>query len=137
MLTITKIIRREVGDIARRHGLSLVLLFGSAAAGNARQDSDIDIAIKFRDGDVGLRRTLEIQREISALFGGKEVDLALLNRADPLFMKKIAERFISLHGEPGEIEAFLLLSFRRYQDHRKYLDMERDFAEGYVKRIAL
>lgn len=137
MFSITEKIRQEVGEIARRHGLSLVLLFGSAAAGNPRQDSDIDIAVKFRDGDVGLRRFLDIQQELSALFGGNEVDLAVLNRADPLFMKKIAERFVSLHGEPGEIDEFLLLSFRRYQDHRKFLDMERDFAESYVKRISL
>lgn len=137
MKTITGEIKRAVGEIARRHGLSLVLLFGSAAAGTARPDSDIDIAVKIRGGDVGLRRILEIQRELSDLFGGREVDLAVLNRADPLFMKKIAERCSVLHGEPGEAEAFLLLSFRRYQDHRKYLEMERNFVYGYVKRIAL
>jgi uncharacterized protein len=128
--------RRSIADIARKRGLSLVVLFGSVAGDTARPDSDIDIAVKFGDGDSGLPRILEVQEEISGLFRGREVDLSVLNRADPLFMKKVAERCEFLYAEPGEAAAFLLMAFRRYQDHRKYLDMERDFAAGYVKRIA-
>jgi len=127
---------RSIADVARKRGLSLVVLFGSFAANAARPDSDIDIAVKFGGGDPGLLRLLEVQEEISALFHGRKVDLALLDRADPLFMKKIAERCEFVYSEPGEDTAFLLMSFKRYQDHRKYLDMERDFAADYVKRIA-
>ena len=128
--------RRSIADIARKRRISLVVLFGSVAANNARPDSDIDIAVKFGGGDPGLLRLLEVQEEISGLFRGLEVDLSVLNRADPLFMKKIAERCEFLYAEPGEAGAFLLMAFKRYQDHRKYLDMERDFVADYVKRIA-
>jgi len=128
--------RRSIADMARKRGLSLVVLFGSVAANAARPDSDIDIAVKFGDGDSGLPRILEVQEEISGLFQGREVDLSVLDRADPLFMKKIAEQCEFLYAEPGEAAAFLLTAFRRYQDHRKYLDMEREFAADYVKRIA-
>jgi len=127
---------RSIADMARKRGLSLVVLFGSVAANAARPDSDIDIAVKFGDGDPGLPRILEVQEEISGLFRGRKVDLAVLNRADPLFLKKIAERCEFLYADPGEAAAFLLMAFRRYQDHRKYLEMERDFAAAYVKRIA-
>ena len=112
------------------------MLFGSVAASAAHPDSDIDIAVKFGDGDPGLLRILEVQEEISGLFRGREVDLSVLNRADPLFMKKIADQCEFLYAEPGEATAFLLMAFKRYQDHRKYLDMERIFAADYVKRIA-
>jgi predicted nucleotidyltransferase len=122
--------------MARKRGLSLVVLFGSVAADAARPDSDIDIAVKFGGGDPGLLPILEVQEEISGLFRGRKIDLSVLNRADPLFMKKIAERCEFLYADPGEAAAFLLMSFKRYQDHRKYLDMERDFAADYVKRIA-
>jgi predicted nucleotidyltransferase len=127
---------RSIAGMARKRGLSLVVLFGSVAADAARTDSDIDIAVKFVGGDPGLLRTLEVQEEISGLFRGRKIDLSVLNRADPLFMKKIAERCEILYAEPGEAGAFLLMAFKRYQDHRKYLDMERDFVADYVKRIA-
>ena len=122
--------------MAQKRGLSLVVLFGSVAADAARPDSDIDIAVKFVGGDPELLQILEVQEEISGLFRGRKVDLSVLNRADPLFMKKIAERCEFLCADPGEAEAFLLMAFKRYQDHRKYLDMERNFATDYVKRIA-
>lgn len=129
-------IRLGIAEIAERFGLSLVVLFGSVAAGADRPDSDIDIGVRFKDGDPGLSRTLDVQGEISNLFRERDVDLSILNRADPFFMKKIAERCEFLYEEPGKGSAFLLLAFKRYQDHRKYLEMERDFAVDYVKKIA-
>jgi len=53
--------------------------FNSAAA--ARPDSDIDIAVKFGDGDPGLPRILEVQEEISGIFRGQEVDLSVSSAA--------------------------------------------------------
>ena len=129
-------IRLGIAEIAERFGLSLVLLFGSVATGADRPDSDIDIAVKFTGGDPGLLPILEVQKEISSLFGGREVDLSVINHADPFFLKKIAEQCEFLYAEPKEESAFLLMAFKRYQDHRKYLDMERVFAADYVKRIA-
>lgn len=129
-------IRDAVSALAGRHGISLILLFGSLAAGNAREDSDADIAVRFRDRKPTLPRLLDVQRDLSDLFPGREIDFASLERADPLFMKKIAERFLVLFEEPGEADAFLRLAFKRYQDHGKYLAMERDFARRYVEQIA-
>ncbi len=129
-------IRLDIAEIAERFDLSLVVLFGSVAAGADRPDSDIDIGIRFKDGDPGLSRTLDVQGELSNLFRERDVDLSILNRADPFFMKKIAERCEFLYEEPGKGSAFLLLAFKRYQDHRKYLEMEREYAYDYVKRIA-
>ena len=129
-------IRLGIAEIAERFGLSLVVLFGSVAAGSDRPDSDIDIGVRFKDGDPGLSRTLDVQGELSNLFRERDVDLSILNRADPFFMKKIAERCEFLYEEPGKGSAFLLLAFKRYQDHRKYLEMEREYASDYVKRIA-
>lgn len=135
-MRIAEKIRLGIAEIADNFGLSLVVLFGSVAAGTDRPDSDIDIGVQFRDGDPGLSRTLEVQGELSNLFRERDVDLSILNHADPLFMKKIAERCEFLYEDPGKASAFLLLAFKRYQDHRKYLGMERDFAADYVKRIA-
>ncbi len=135
-MNINDEIRLGIAEIAERFGLSLVVLFGSVAAGADRPDSDIDIGVRFKDGDPGLSRTLDVQAELSNLFLERDVDLSILNRADPFFMKKIAERCEFLYEEPGKGSAFLLLAFKRYQDHRKYLEMEREYAYDYVKRIA-
>jgi len=135
-MKITDEIRLGIARIAENFGLSLVVLFGSVAAGTERPDSDIDLGVQFKGGDPGLSRTLDVRGELSILFPERDVDLTILNRADPFFMKKIAERCEFLYGEPAKASAFLLLAFKRYQDHRKYLEMEREYAADYVKRIA-
>lgn len=135
-MNVTDDLRVQAAEIARSHGLRLVLLFGSVAAGTARPDSDVDVAVRFGDPRVRLGKLLDVQRDLSAVFPRREIDLAVIDRADPLFLKKIAERFVVLFGERREVDAFRLMAFRRYQDHRKYLGMERDYVAAYVRRIA-
>jgi len=53
-----------------------VILFGSHARGLAGPDSDIDILVEFEpDFRVGYLRMAAMERELSALFGGRTIDL--------------------------------------------------------------
>jgi len=58
------------------------------------------------------------------------VDLAVINRADPLFLKQILEPCRLLYGAPRTLAELKMYAFRRYQDHRRFLAMERE----YVRR---
>ena len=56
--------RREILDVAARHGARNVRLFGSTARGEARPDSDIDLLVEMDPGRslldlVGLGQDLE------------------------------------------------------------------------------
>ena len=135
-MTLTDHMLDHIAEIARRRGLKLVMLFGSVAAGSDRPDSDVDIAVRFGAADMPFSRVLDIQRDLSSLLDGRKVDLSVIDHADPLFMKKIAEACVILYEEPGEGRRFMLLSFKRYQDYKKYLAIERAYALDYVKRIA-
>ncbi len=55
------------------------------------------------------------------------MDLAILNHADPLFLKKVTEDCRLLFGAPKELARLNLYAFKRYQDHRRYFDLERHF----------
>jgi uncharacterized protein len=72
-----------------------------------------------------------LQHDLQSLFMDREVDLVILNRADPLLLKQVSDRFIRLYGSEQETQRFRLLAFKRYQDHTRYLEMER----RYVQRI--
>jgi len=64
---------------------------------------------------------------LQALSTDRRVDLSLLNRADPLFLKKVLEHSVLLHGSPRRLAELKMYAFRRYQDHRRFLQMERDY----------
>jgi predicted nucleotidyltransferase len=54
--------------IASRHHASRVRLFGSAASGEDRPDSDIDLLVDF-DEDSSLFDLMRLSRELEALLG--------------------------------------------------------------------
>lgn len=69
--------RRDLSDLACRFSIRRLSLFGSAARGELRPDSDIDLIVEFEDGkSPSLGGLLDIQDAFSQLFEGRKVDLA-------------------------------------------------------------
>ena len=74
----------EIVEICRRHGVSELSLFGSAARGEMRPDSDIDFLVDFLPGTrPGLLGVSAMTRELSVLLG-RRVDLAIKRALKPL-----------------------------------------------------
>ena len=58
------------------HHIRRLALFGSQLKGKARPDSDIDLLVEFEPDDVpGLFGIAAMEQELSALLGGRSVDL--------------------------------------------------------------
>lgn len=65
----------KLADICRRNHIGQLAVFGSAARGQMRPDSDIDLLVEFLpEADVGLLQHIAAEREFSELLGRK-VDL--------------------------------------------------------------
>ncbi len=68
--------RREIAEFCRRHHIRKLAVFGSALHGDARPESDLDLLVEFEPGHVpGLLRLTGMELELSALLGGRKVDL--------------------------------------------------------------
>lgn len=62
--------------LCRSHRIRRLSLFGSELKGNARPDSDIDLLVEFeRDAAPSLFDLATIEQQLSALLGGRRVDL--------------------------------------------------------------
>jgi predicted nucleotidyltransferase len=120
----------QIAPLAEKHGITLLLRFGSSVAGKLHEGSDVDLAVQLERVPRSLERHAELLQDLQALFPHREVDLAIVNRADPLFLKKITEACHLLYASPRALQRLKIYAFKRYQDHRKYLEMER----AYVSR---
>lgn len=120
----------QSGPIARKHGIRLLLRFGSSVTGHLHERSDIDLAVQLETFPESLQAHSELMADLQQLYPGDRIDLALINRADPLLLKKITEACVLVHGDPRDLRQLELRAFKRYQDHKKYLVMER----AYVRR---
>ena len=113
--------------LAARHGVVLLLQFGSSVSGATHAHSDLDLAVLVKHVPRSLEAHAALVQDLQDLFPDAEVDLAFINRADPLFLKKITESCRLLHGSAQALRQLEIYAFKRYQDHKKYLAMERHF----------
>jgi len=129
---------QQVAMAATEHGVALVLLFGSTVSGGEHARSDLDIAVKYAGTPPDFRGLADLQHALQGVFPEREVDLAVINRADPLFLKKITECCQLVYGDPGALEELRIYAFKRYQDHRPFFAMERAYVDRFLaERAAL
>lgn len=66
----------KLSGYCRQHHIRRLSLFGSHAKGTARADSDIDLLVEFDGGMApGLIGLATMESELSALMGGRKIDL--------------------------------------------------------------
>ena len=123
-------------DVAQRHGVRLLLQFGSTVTGRARADSDLDLAVLLERVPATLQEHAALIGDLQGLVPDRTVDVGILNRADPLFLKQVTTQCTLLYGALRTLHEFKMYAFRRYQDHRKYLDLERQYVAKALSHVA-
>jgi predicted nucleotidyltransferase len=131
--------RLQIAEIAQRYHLGMVLLFGSSLTGQTHPRSDLDIAVRIEgEGEgMGYREYSDLLLALQGVFPEVGIDLAFINHADPLFLKRVTENALLLYGDPRQFLELQIYAYKRYQDHRRYLAMERAYVDQFVKGMAV
>ena len=99
---------------AGEENVRLAFLIGSFAAGTARPDSDVDIAVLF--GRVpDYMDVLDLRDRLSALVE-READLVVLNDSGPVIRMQVLKTGIRLRAEKGAYEEFFVRTVNEYDD---------------------
>lgn len=68
---------KALAALCRKYGVKQMCLFGSAARGELRPDSDIDLMVEFkRSSKTTTFDLVDMQEELSALFGGRKIEIS-------------------------------------------------------------
>jgi predicted nucleotidyltransferase len=98
-------LRRVLADAP----VTLALLYGSRARGEAGSGSDIDLAVAFRDSLSSPERTrtrLSLIERLDAALGTDAVDVIPLDRAPDALLGEILRDGIVVHGEESALERY-------------------------------
>lgn len=129
--------REELHRIFARHGVVLAYLFGSQAEGKAGPLSDVDIAVLLGPQVPQERWTavqIDLINDLIGLFHRDDVDVAILNRATPLFAYQVV-RFGQVIYEDATRPAvdFAAYSVRRYADTAPLRRLKKQYFDEWVK----
>ena len=119
----TERLRMKISNIAEKYGLILVILYGSHAAGKARPESDIDIAVLGKE-PIKFNALVDLNNEFAEIFETKNIDVKSLHFTDPLFRYEAARKGILLYGEIGFYNRFKSYAFRDRNDSRDLFQLK-------------
>lgn len=129
--------KNKVAEIAKRHALSLVVLFGSQATGHTHKKSDVDIGF-IADREIDYRENYDITRELARVFKNPDVELVNIYNTAPDFKKQVADTGVVLYEADGSVFDFFKMHANRiYMETkplREYRSMYiRNFLQKYAK----
>ena len=91
---------RELESVCRRYGVRRLSLFGSAVRGELGPDSDVDFLVEY---DPSKRPRMvemqELEDRLSALYGGRKVDLVNPKYLNPRLKERILAEAQLQYGE--------------------------------------
>ncbi len=119
---IIKVIRKGVEEICQDYDIITVYLYGSFVHGEQHSDSDIDIAIFFKD--YSLRKLLEVSRKIQEEVEiPRQLDIQALNTASPRFQFRVIQHGKVLYESTPKERADIEVEIdRRYHDLKPHLE---------------
>jgi len=90
-MTNVTVDRAQIADFCRKHHIRKLAFFGSVLRDDFRPDSDVDVLVEFEPGHVpGLFKLAAMERELTALLGGRNVDLRTLQDLSKYFRSEVA-----------------------------------------------
>ena len=128
-MDITEDIKSKLSPLFKEPDLRLVILFGSAAAGQMHKRSDIDLAFLF-DRPVDI---LDLTNRVIRLLHTDNIDIVDLKKANPLLrFSAVRNGKLLYEKEPGTFNSFASLAFRMYVDTKKLRDALETFIKNYL-----
>lgn len=126
---------KDIKPFCDKHGIDLMVLFGSRVSAEGRNESDIDIALKVRPGTETSK--LELIAALTDFFEDGEIDLVVLTRdTDPLLLKEIFSEGKPLYEAcPGLFDNERLRAWKLYLDTDKLRQMQKEYVRDYVARF--
>lgn len=136
-MKLTKEQQDKINKIGKKYDLKFILIYGSFATNNAREGSDLDIAV-LGNKKVDFKKLLAIHGELSDVFGDnreRELDLKSLHKAGTLFLRHVTRDGILIYGNQTDFHNFQAYSYKRYIDSKSFFDLQRKLIKLRINHL--
>jgi len=92
--------KQNIALFCNKHKIKKLSIYGSALRGELKPESDIDILVEFDKEYVpGFFKLVDMEEELSQIFGGRKVDLRTPNDLSRYFRHEVLAKAEVLHVE--------------------------------------
>ena len=91
--------REQIAAVCERYHIRTLALFGSVLSEDFSSDSDVDVLVEFEPGRTpGFFALARIARELSPLFGGREIDIRTPLSLSPYLRSEVVNSAYPVYG---------------------------------------
>lgn len=82
-------LRDEIAEFCRRYRIRKLSLYGSVLRDDFRPESDVDVLVEFSPGQAVGFEIIDMEEQLSRLFGGRKVDIVQEKYLNPRLRQRI------------------------------------------------
>jgi len=125
-MKITEKQQKQIVEIAKKYGLTLVLFFGSQARGTTHRQSDVDIGF-LAEHSMGLREIADLEFEMSTQLDIPRLELVSLGGMSSLFLQQVViDGHVLYESNPGAYTSFVSYVFKRFIEERPLRELRHE-----------
>ena len=126
--------KEKIEKIAEKYHLKLMLLFGSAVAGNMHKESDVDVAY-LPEKNLGFNGDVMLNYELTDVFGTDKIDTVDLKKAPPLLMDGIFKNHKILFCNNITVyNQYQIYANRRFIEAAPLFKLKRTLINNYFQK---
>ncbi|MDE2817265.1 MAG: nucleotidyltransferase family protein [Chloroflexota bacterium] len=92
--------QEQIAAVCQRYHIRTLALFGSVLREDFAADSDVDVLVEFEPGRTpGYFTLARIARELSALLGGREIDIRTPQDLSRYFRDEVVNTAFTVYGK--------------------------------------
>lgn len=119
--------------LCENNKINLMVLFGSYASENFNEKSDIDLAINSDNINFIRNNKTELLYKISRKLNYKNIDIVILNHANPLLKFNIARNGKLIYEkQKGLFNKFKVRAMKENNDAKKFYQLDKKYIENYI-----
>jgi len=132
----SKDLKYEYAKIAKKYNLDLIVLFGSHSSGKVKPDSDVDIAVRGKNG-LTFAQENNIYRDLVNLFGRDDIDVINLNRIHDVLLRYeiFFEGKLILEKTKNIFSYLKSLAFFDYHDFMPYFKIQDRLTKKRINNL--
>jgi len=124
---------KKIEEVAKKHNLELLLLFGSRAKGNMHKFSDYDFGYIGSD-KLDYVKKGELGMDLEKLTGSKFVEVVDLKESGPFLLKEVVKNNQVLFAKRYAYEDFFSNAVVSYLESGRLFGLQKDLYAQTVKK---
>ena len=120
-------VKPKIAELAKRYGLTLVVLFGSQVTGKTHRESDVDVAY-MSERKLSFDDEAFLNFNLTEIFHNDKVSLVNMKAASPLLLKQVVTNAVVLHERtPHLFVEMFLYGLRIYEEAQPIFELRDSY----------